>query len=180
MAATLAKRTRECMTANCRGWSSLRPGTRLPLGRMVGSANFRRCPRSMKVSRTSCLHIATWRGPLKPPTHYGLTVRLARTRWITSVPVNYTLIPPRTELRERSKSDIAKEWARQSSGQSADWRQPVIWGLNVVGWLFRRVVGCLRVSPALPRHQTNLPAPSAPIGFASARRLSQIIAGQPI
>jgi hypothetical protein len=33
-----AKRTSACVKASCRGWPSLRPGMRLPVGGIVGAA----------------------------------------------------------------------------------------------------------------------------------------------
>src|SRR6266403_4072319 len=55
-----AKRTRACMRASWRGWSSLSPGMRLPLGRRVGAASARSWPRSTNVSRMSCWTLRYW------------------------------------------------------------------------------------------------------------------------
>src|SRR6266478_2869300 len=56
-AAMCAKRTSACISASCRGWSSLRPGMRFPVDVTVGSASFRNWPRSTKVFQNVPLNV---------------------------------------------------------------------------------------------------------------------------
>jgi len=56
-AAMWEKQTRACIRASCRGWSSFKPGTRLPVERIVGWLRVRELPAIDEGLQDVMLHI---------------------------------------------------------------------------------------------------------------------------